>query len=82
MNKITINEEIEKVELRQLKPGQIFEYNTNYYMKMKSLGTDFVRDVGSNMFICELDTGNMTLLNSTVKVKPIYGKVEILVGGV
>ena len=79
MNKITINEEIEKVELRQLKPGQIFEYNTSYYMRMINLETDFVRDVGSNMFICELDTGNMTLMNSTNKVKTIYGKVEILV---
>ena len=79
MNKIIINEEIEKVELSQLKPGQIFEYNTNYYMRMKSLGADYVRDVGSNMFICELDTGNMTLMNRTNKVKPIYGKVEILV---
>ena len=79
MNKITINEEIEKVELSQLKPGQIFEYNTNYYMKMKNLEIDFVRDVGSNMFICELNTGNMGLINSKTKVKPIYGKVEILV---
>lgn len=79
MNKIIINEEIEKVELKQLKPGQIFEYNTNYYMKMKSLGAYFVRDVGSNIFVCELNTGNMILINSTSKVKPIYGKVEILV---
>ena len=79
MNKITINEEIEKVELRQLKPGQIFEYNTSYYMRMINLETDFVRDVGSNMFICELSTGNMGLLNTKTKVKPIYGKVEILV---
>ena len=79
MNKIIINEEIEKVELSQLKPGQIFEYNKNYYMRMKSLDADYVRDVDSYMFICELDTGNMTLMNRTNKVKPIYGKVEILV---
>ena len=79
MNKITINEEIEKVELRQLKPGQIFEYNTNYYMKMDPLGEDFVRDVGSKTFICGLIAGSMCLLDSKTKVKPIYGKVEIIV---
>lgn len=79
MNKITIKEEIEKVELRELKPGQIFEYSANYYMKMKPLGDDYVRNVGTNMWACELDTGNMGLLNSKIKVKPIYGTVEILV---
>ena len=79
MNKITVKEENKLIELSQLKPGQIFEYNKNYYIKMKNLETDFVKDVGSNVFICELSTGNMGLINSKTKVKPIYGKVEIMV---
>ena len=79
MNKIIINEEIEKVELSQLKPGQIFEYNKNYYMKMKPLGEDFIRDVVDCIWCCELETGNMCVMTNEIKVKPIYGKVEITV---
>lgn len=77
MNKVAIKEENKLIELRLLNPGQIFEYNKNYYMRMKNLETDFVKDVGSNVFICELSTGNMGLLESKIKVKPIYGTVEI-----
>lgn len=79
MNKIIINEEIEKVELSQLKPGQIFKYNTYYYMRMEPLGEDFVRDVIDCIWCCELETGNMSVMTNGIKVKPIYGKVEILV---
>ena len=79
MNKIIINEEIEKVELRQLNPGQIFKYNTYYYMKMEPLGEDFIRDVVDCIWCCELETGNMYVMTNETKVKPIYGKVEILV---
>lgn len=79
MNKITIKEEIEKVELRELKPGQIFEYSTNYYMKMEPLENGYVKDVGNCIWCCELGTGRMCIIISETKVKPIYGTVEILV---
>lgn len=79
MNKIKIKEEIEFVELESLKDGRIFEYNTNYYMKMKSLGDDFVRDVGNRMWCCELGNGYMCVMTGEIKVKPIYGTIEITV---
>ena len=79
MNKIIIKEEIEKVELGCLKFGQIFEYSTNYYMKMEPLGEDFIRDVIDCIWCCELETGHMCVLTNGVKVKPIYGTVEITV---
>ena len=79
MNKIFVKEEIEKVELSQLKPGQIFEYNKNYYMKMEPLGEDFIKDVVDCIWCCELKTGCMRVMTNEIKVKPIYGKVEITV---
>lgn len=78
MNKIRVKEEIEKVKLDSLKSGQIFEYNTNYYMKMEPLGIDYVRDVVDCIWCCELGTGRMCIMTSETKVKPIYGTVEIL----
>ena len=79
MNKIIINEEIEKIELNQLNPGQIFKYNTYYYMKMEPLGEDFVRDVIDCIWCCELETGNMCVMTNETKVKPIYDTVKIMV---
>ena len=79
MNKIAVKKDIELVELRQLNPGQIFKYNTYYYMRMEPLGEDFVRDVIDCIWCCELETGNMSVMTNGIKVKPIYGKVEILV---
>lgn len=79
MNKIRIKKEIEMVELGCLKDGQIFEFNTNYYMKMKPLGNDYVRDVIDCIWCCELDTGRMCIMTGETKVKPIYGTVEIMV---
>lgn len=79
MNKITVKEEIEKVELGQLNLGQIFEYNTNYYMKMEPLGNDYVRDVIDCIWCCELGTGHMCVMTNETSVKPIYGTVEIMV---
>lgn len=79
MNKITVKEEIEKVELGQLNLGQIFEYNTNYYMKMEPLGNDYVRDIVDCIWCCELGTGRMCLMERETSVKPIYGTVEIMV---
>lgn len=79
MNKIRIKKEIEVVELGYLGPGQIFEFNTNYYMKMEPLGNDYVRDVIDCIWCCELNTGRMCIMTSETKVKPIYGTVEIMV---
>lgn len=79
MNKITVKEEIEKVELGQLNLGQIFEYNTNYYMKMEPLGNDYVRDVIDCIWCCELGTGHMCVMTNETSVKPIYGTIEIVV---
>ena len=79
MNKIFVKEEIKLIELRLLNPGQIFEYNTNYYMRMEPLGEDFVKDVIDCIWCCELETGNMWVMISATKVKPIYGTVEIMV---
>lgn len=79
MNKIKIKEEIEKIELGCLKDGQIFEFNTNYYMKMEPLGNDYVRDVVDCIWCCELNTGRMCIMTHETKVKPIYGTVEIMV---
>lgn len=79
MNKITIKEEIKFVELGSLRYGQIFEFNTNYYMKMEPLGNDYVRDVVDCIWCCELNTGRMCIMTHETKVKPIYGTVEIMV---
>lgn len=79
MNKIKVKKEIEKVELGCLKDGQIFEFNTNYYMKMEPLGNDYVRDIVDCIWCCELGTGRMCIMTHETKVKPIYGKVDILV---
>lgn len=79
MNKIRVKKEIEKVELGCLKDGQIFEFNTNYYMKMEPLGNDYVRDAGNCRWCCELGTGRMCVMTRETKVKPIYDKVDILV---
>lgn len=78
MNKIRIKKEIEMVGLSCLKDGQIFEYNTNYYMKMEPLGNDYVRDVVDCIWCCELNTGRMCIMTHETKVKPIYGTVEIM----
>lgn len=79
MNKIRVKKEIEKVELGCLKDGQIFEFNTNYYMKMEPLENGYVRNVGNCIWCCELGTGRMCIIISETKVKPIYGTVEIVV---
>lgn len=79
MNKIIIKKEIEKVSLGCLGYGQIFEFNTNYYMKMEPLGDDYVRDVVDCIWCCELNTGRMCIMTHETKVKPIYGTVEIMV---
>ena len=79
MNKIAVKKDIGLVELRQLNPGQIFKYNTYYYMKMEPLGDDYVRDVGKCCWCCELGTGRMCIMTHETKVKPIYGTIEIVV---
>lgn len=79
MNKIKVKKEIEKVELGCLKDGQIFEFNTNYYMKMEPLGNDYVRDIVDCIWCCELGTGRMCIMARETSVKPIYGTVEIMV---
>ena len=79
MNKTRIKKEIEVVSLSCLGYGQIFEFNTNYYMKMESLGDDCVRDVGKCCWCCELGTGRMCIMARETSVKPIYGTVEIMV---
>ena len=79
MNKIRVKKEIEVVSLGYLGPGQIFEFNTNYYMKMEPLGNDYVRDVMDCIWCCELNTGRMCVMTRETKVKPIYDKVDILV---
>lgn len=79
MNKIRVKKEIEKVELGCLKDGQIFEFNTNYYMKMEPLGNDYVRDVVDCIWCCELGTGRMCIMARETSVKPIYGTIEIMV---
>lgn len=79
MNKIKIKKEIEVVSLSCLGYGQIFKYNTYYYMKMEPLGEDFVRDVIDCVWCCELETGNMCVMTNATKVKPIYDTVEIRV---
>lgn len=79
MNKIRVKKEIEVVSLGYLGYGQIFEYNTNYYMKMDPLGDDYVRDVGKCCWCCELGTGHMCIMTRETSVKPIYDTIEIVV---
>lgn len=79
MNKIRIKKEIEVVSLSCLGYGQIFEFNTNYYMKMEPLGDDYVRDVIDCIWCCELNTGRMCVMTRETSVKPIYGTVEVMV---
>lgn len=79
MNKITIKKEIKVVNVSCLEYGQIFEFNTNYYMKMEPLGDDYVRDAGNCRWCCELGTGRMCLMERETSVKPIYGTIEIMV---
>lgn len=77
MNKIKVVE-FYGVELDSLKPGQIFEYDGNYYMKMDRLGEEFVlKNIGASEWCCRLNDGRICIIKQYVKVVPICGKIEL-----
>lgn len=77
MNKIKVIK-VDGVELDSLTPGQVFEYNGNHYMKMNSLGEEFLlKNIGASDWCCRLNDGMICIIKQYVKVVPICGKIEL-----
>lgn len=77
MNKIRVIK-VDGVELDSLKPGQVFEYNGNHYMKMDKMGEEFLlKNIGASDWCCRLNDGMICILNSILRLLRFVGKLSL-----